>query len=63
MRYTFHRWRARKTGSLEWRELGWCMTEEDAKIWAADNDHEVEQIAGVTVRESNAYGSPLSDAA
>ncbi len=44
MQYTFYRWRARKTGSTDWRELGWCMTEEDARSWAQQHDHQIEPV-------------------
>ncbi len=54
MQYTFYRWRARKTGSTDWRELGWCMTEEDAKIWAEQNGHQIERIAEQAEHRVNA---------
>ncbi len=39
-------WRVRKPAERGWRELGWRMTEEQAKAWAAKNGYEMDRVPG-----------------
>lgn len=59
MQYTFYTWRARAHGSTVWQELGWRMTEEDARRWAALHGQQVERIGGPAQQELRAYGGAL----
>jgi len=60
MQYRFYKWRARKPGSSDWRELGWCMTEEDARNWAEKHGHQIEPLPGTIDKPSNEYGNRLN---
>lgn len=59
MKYTFYTWRARAPGSAVWQDLGWRMTEEDARRWAEDHGKQIERIAGAPHQELKAYGGAL----
>jgi hypothetical protein len=55
----FYRWRARRSGSPDWRELGWCMTEEDARTWAEENGHQIEPLPCPDQERFDACGALL----
>jgi hypothetical protein len=57
MQYTFYAWRARAPGSRLWQELGWRMTEEDARRWADEHGRQIERIAGPAQQDARAYGA------
>ncbi|HWI15219.1 MAG TPA: hypothetical protein VNT02_13240 [Burkholderiales bacterium] len=59
MQYMFYNWRARTPGSAVWQELGWRMTEEDARRWAETHGREIERVAGVAHADHKAYGGAL----
>lgn len=59
MQYMFYTWRARTPGSSVWQELGWRMTEEDARRWAEQHGREVERVGGAGGQEARAFGGAL----
>jgi hypothetical protein len=38
-------WSIRRPGTLEWRTLGRCLTETEARRWALDNGYELRRDA------------------
>ena len=58
MHYTFYTWRARCADSGAWQELGWRMTEEDARRWAEQTGRELERVAALQ-QARRAYGGAL----
>jgi len=58
MQYTFYTWRARAPGSDAWHELGWRMTEDDARRWAELHGKQIECIAPAQ-QQLKAYGGAL----
>lgn len=59
MQYMFYAWRARAPGSGNWQELGWRMTEDDARRWAELHGSEVERVHETRGGESVRYGGAL----
>jgi hypothetical protein len=48
-------WSIRRPGTIEWRIMGRCLTETEARQWAVTNGYEIRREAEVdgAVRESN----------
>ena len=57
MQYTFYTWRARCADSGAWQELGWRMTEDDARRWAEQTGREIERVG--PQHERRPYGGAL----
>ncbi|MGE5522101.1 MAG: hypothetical protein ACM3SS_00190 [Rhodospirillaceae bacterium] len=57
-------WSIRRPGTLEWRIMGRCLTETEARQWAITNGYEIRREAEVdgAVRESENSTPPRAAA-
>jgi len=53
-------WSIRRPGTLEWRIMGRCLTETEARQWAITNGYEIRREAEVDGAVRDAGALPLS---
>jgi hypothetical protein len=55
-------WSIRRPGTLEWRIMGRCLTETEARQWAVTNGYEIRREAEVDGAVRNPDAPPLPTA-